>query len=176
MIDPTGYRTERTLIGWNTTDGMRECVAQLAASGEHETSMGHAPYDRVCATSILARRLETSQSDKGTRDKSDHVLHSCLCPANALGREQMTHHMHSSIRSLEVEGELSPDRCWFLKQLFGLTIDGSTDTWTRGEEPQWTQWAQQQPIHADAKGDIQSWVRNGSECNWKGLFPPRLSI
>jgi hypothetical protein len=27
---PTGYRTERTLIGWNTTDGMRECVAQLA--------------------------------------------------------------------------------------------------------------------------------------------------
>ena len=88
----------------------------------------------------------------------------------------MTHHMHSSIRSLEAEGELSPDWCWFLKQLFGLTIDGSTDTWTRGEEPQWTQWAQQQPIHADAKRDIQSWVRNGSECNWKGLFPPRLSM
>jgi hypothetical protein len=65
-----------------------------------------------------------------------HVLHRCTAPASTLGREQMAHHIHESIRQLWTEGELSAGWFWFLIHVFGVGKNGTTHTWTRGEEPQ----------------------------------------
>ena len=105
-------------------------------------------------------------------ETSAHVLHRCLCPANLLGREQLVHHIHSSLRALWSEGELQADWEWFLTKMFELDHKGATCTWTRGEEPAWSRWAQEQQISGDLKSAISRWIKNGSECNWKGLFPP----
>jgi hypothetical protein len=75
---------------------------------------------------------------------------------------------------LLVEGELSAGWPWFLIHVFDIGRDGTTHIWTRGEEPQWALWTPQQPISADLKRAITKWMKNGSEYNWKVLFPPDL--
>jgi hypothetical protein len=89
------------------------------------------------------------------------------------GSSSCTIYIHSSLlRALWSEGELQADWEWFLTKIFELDHKGATCTWTRGEEPAWSRWAQEQQISDDLKGAISRWVKNGSECNWKGIFPP----
>jgi hypothetical protein len=113
--------SDRANIDWLEYDRWN---ARMRSASRRAANMKH-PWDMHLTTEYVQRVF--SQGDGMCRcgkakETSDHVLHSYLCPANTLGREQTTHHMHSSIRSLEAEGELSPDWCWFRKQLFGLTI------------------------------------------------------
>jgi hypothetical protein len=59
--------------------------------------------------------------------------------------------------------------------MFAVDKDGSTEMWEKNTVPEWALWSQQQPISSAAKKDILVWVRMGSECLWKGLFPIRFS-
>jgi hypothetical protein len=110
-----------------------------------------------------------------TAETSRHVLHECRCDANSLGREQMAHKTHGSIRGLMTAGAISPDWGWFLTQVFALDKDGATEMWDKHVVPEWALWSQQQSISSAAKNDILVWVRMGSECLWKGLFPVRFT-
>jgi hypothetical protein len=99
-----------------------------------------------------------------------------FCVLSALyGRKQMTHKIHGSIRGLVAAGAVSPDWGWFLSQMFALDKDGSTEMWAENTVPDWALWSQHQPISSAAKKDILVWVRMGSECLWKGLFPIRFT-
>jgi hypothetical protein len=86
----------------------------------------------------------------------------------------MVHHIHKSIKGMWAEGELSTDWRWFLIYISDIVDGGCTRTWARGESPIWSLWAQRQPITSATKSAITAWIENGSECNWKGLFPPNL--
>jgi hypothetical protein len=103
-------------------------------------------------------------------ETSGHVLHECQCDANSLGREQMTHKVHGSIRDLVAAGAVSPDWGWFLSQIFTLDKNGSTSMWAKNTAPDWVgpsgHRANQSP--GKQKKDILRWVRMGSECLWKG--------
>jgi hypothetical protein len=59
--------------------------------------------------------------------------------------------------------------------MFALDKDGSTEMWAENTVPDWALWSQKQPISSAAKKDILVWVRMGSECLWKGLFPIRFT-
>jgi hypothetical protein len=108
-------------------------------------------------------------------ETSGHVLHECQCDANSLGREQLTHKIHGSIRDLGLvaAGAVTPDWGWFLSQKCSLwTKDGSTEIWAKNTVPDWALWSQSQPIPREAKKnpDVGTYVWGVNVCG-KGLFP-----
>ena len=100
-------------------------------------------------------------------ETSAHVLHECSCEANSLAREQMTHKIHNSIRTLVAARAITPDWSWFLTRMFSLDNNGKTEMWAQGTTPAWCLWSQGQRIPMKTKDDIMAWIRMGSECLWK---------
>jgi hypothetical protein len=84
-------------------------------------------------------------------ETSTHVLHECSCEANSLGREQMTHKIHSSIRTLVATRAITPDWSWFLTRMFTLDESGKTEMWAPGTTPSWSLMAQGQRIPIETK-------------------------
>ena len=87
-------------------------------------------------------------------ETSTHVLHEFLCEANSLGREQMTHKIHGSIRTLVATRAIAPDWGWFLTRMFSLDKNGKTEMWAQGTMPSWSLWSQGQRIPVKTKSDI----------------------
>ena len=87
-------------------------------------------------------------------ETSAHVLHDCSCEANSLAREQMTHKIHNSIRTLVAIRAITPDWSWFLTRMFSLDKNGKTEMWAQGTTPPWSLWPQGQRIPVKTKDDI----------------------
>ena len=64
---------------------------------------------------------------------------------------------------------------WFLTRMFSLDENGKTVMWAPGTTPPWSLMSQGQRIPIETKKNIMSWVRMGSECLWKGLFPAHIT-
>ena len=163
-----------TEIDWQSYDRWN---ARMKSATRRAANMKHL-WDMHMTEEYIQRKF--SKGDGMCRcgkalETSTHVLHECSCEANSLGREQMTHKIHSSIRTLVATRAITPDWSWFLTRMFTLDESGKTEMWAPGTTPSWSLMAQGQRIPTETKKNIMSWVRMGSECLWKGLFPAHIT-